>query len=250
MLGRALTDPLIKAGYTVRVSSRIARSPQARPEVEWAQTSLETGEGLAEAVKDVSVIIQCATSFSKVKQVDVGGTQRLLELARQNGVQHFIYLSIFGVDKLPFAYCYSKLEAERLLKTSGVPYTILRPAQFYGGFIAVVLKALTALPVGIIPKGFSYQPIDTDEVAEYIVDLVKAGPNNDVREMVGPRSYELVDLARTWLKAQGKNKPLLQIHIPGKFGAAMRSGCAIAPEKARNGLTWEAWLQQQYGAGS
>lgn len=64
MLGRALTAPLIEAGYTVRVSSRSPRSPKARPDVEWAQASLETGEGLAEAVAGVAVIIHCATSPS------------------------------------------------------------------------------------------------------------------------------------------------------------------------------------------
>ena len=59
MLGRALTAPLIEAGYTVRVSSRGPRSPKTRPDVEWAQASLETGEGLAEAVAGASQTTGC-----------------------------------------------------------------------------------------------------------------------------------------------------------------------------------------------
>lgn len=250
LLGRALTPPLMAAGYTVRVASRSPRSPNAIPNVEWVQTSFETGEGLEEAVAGSSVIIHCATSFSKVKQVDVEGTQRLLTLAQQHGVQHFIYTSIIGADRIPFSYLQCKVEAEQLIAASGIPYSILRPAQFYGGFIAVVLKAFTKLPIGLIPKGFIYQPIDVGEVVDYTVELVKAGPSNCVVDMVGPHTYTLADLARTWLQAQGKQKPLLQIPFPGKFAAAMRAGYATVPEKSKGGLTWEEWLRREYGTGS
>jgi uncharacterized protein YbjT (DUF2867 family) len=237
MLGRALTALLIEAGYTVRVSSRSPRSPKARPDVEWAQASLETGDGLDEAVTG---------SYTRAKQVDIEGTRRLLELSRQHGVKHFIYISIIGVDKIPNSYLHAKYEAEQIIKASGVPYTILRAAQFYDA-IATLLKGLTRLPIGLILKGFPSQPIDVNEVAEHMVELVKAGPSGHVPDIAGPRSYELIDLARTWLQAQGKRKPLLQIPIPGKFGAAMRAGYGTAPENAGDGLTWEGWLQKQYG---
>jgi uncharacterized protein YbjT (DUF2867 family) len=247
MLGRALTAPLIEAGYTVRVSSRSPRSPKARPDIEWAQASLETGEGLAEAVAGADVIIHCATGgYTRAKQVDVEGTRRLLALSKQYGVKHILYISIIGVDKIPNSYLQAKYEAEQLIKASGVPYTILRAAQFYEP-VAKVLKALTTLPIGVTLKGFRWQPIDINEVVEYMVDLVKAGPSGHVLDIAGPRSYELIDLARTWLQAQGKRKPLLQIPVPGKFGAAMRAGYGTAPEKARDGLTWEDWLHRQYG---
>ena len=69
-------------------------------------------------------------------------------------------------------------------------------------------------------------------------------------DIAGPRTYELIELARTWLKAQGKRRPLLQIPLFGKFAATMRAGYATAPDKARDGLTWEDWLQRQHGTRS
>ncbi|MCI0713770.1 MAG: NAD(P)H-binding protein [Chloroflexi bacterium] len=247
MLGRALTASLIEAGYTVRVASRSPRSAKANPDVEWAQSSLETGEGLEEAVAGVDVIIHCATGgYTRAKKVDIEGTRRLLAVAKQHRVKHFMYISIIGVDKIPNSYMQAKYEAEQLIKASGVPYTILRAAQFYGA-IAILLKGLTRLPIGIILKGFPSQPIDINEVSTHMVELVKAGPGGHVPDIAGPRTYQLVDLARTWLGAQGKRKPLLQIPIPGKFGVAMRAGHGTAPDKARDGLTWEDWLQKQYG---
>jgi uncharacterized protein YbjT (DUF2867 family) len=247
MLGQALTAPLIGAGYTVRVSSRSPCSPKARPDVEWAQASLETGEGLAEAVAGVDVIIHCATGgYTRVKQVDVEGTRRLLALAKQHRVNHFMYISIIGVDKIPDSFMQAKYEAEQIIAASGVPYTILRASQFYEA-IAILLTKLTKLPIGLVLKGFPSQPIDINEVATHMVELVKAGPSGHVPDIAGPRAYKLIDLARTWLQAQGKRKPLLQIPIPGKFGAAIRAGYGTAPDKARNGPTWEDWLQKHYG---
>ena len=243
MLGRALAEPLIEAGYTVRVSSRSRRPATANPDVEWAQVSLETGEGLVEAVAGVDVIIHCATGgYTRAKQVDVEGTRRLLAVAREYGVEHFMYISIIGVDKIPNSYLQAKYEAEQIIEASGVPYTILRSAQFYGA-IAILLKGLTRLPIGIILKGFPSQPIDINEVTTHMVELVNAGPSGHVPDIAGPRTYQLVDLARTWLQAQGKRKPLLQIPVPGKFGAAMRAGHGTAPDKASNSLTWEDWLK-------
>jgi uncharacterized protein YbjT (DUF2867 family) len=178
--------------------------------------------------------------------VDIEGTRRLLALAKRHRVSHVMFISIIGVDKIPNSYLHAKYEAEQIIKASGVPYTILRAAQFYGEFNAAALKLMTKLPIGLIPKGFCYQPIDINEVAEHMVELVKAGPSGHVPDIAGPRTYDLIDLGRTWLQAQGKHKPLLQIPIPGKFGAAMRAGYATAPNSAGHGLTWETWLLRQY----
>src|SRR5688572_10314303 len=142
LLGRALTPKLIDAGYTVRISSRSPRSSKARPDVEWAQASLETGEGLEAAVAGVDVILHCASDPTKLKQVEIEGTRRLLELAKRHNVSNFFYISIIGVDKVPFKYYAAKYEAEQIIKASGVPYTILRAPQFYG-FVDMVLKLFT-----------------------------------------------------------------------------------------------------------
>src|SRR3990170_5638680 len=131
VLGRELVPRLAAAGYSVRVVSRRAAPAEGAP-AEWARAQIATGEGLAEAVAGVDVIVHCASSpFRRTREVDVEGTRRLLERAREAGVAHFVYISIVGVDLIPLGYYKHKLAAERLIEESGVPYSILRAPQFF-----------------------------------------------------------------------------------------------------------------------
>ena len=98
-LGREVVPRLLSAGYAVRVMSRRAPKPDEDAGVEWAQASMENGTGLAEAVAGTDVILHLASSPVK-RQVDVEGTGRLLEHARAAGVEHFVYISIVGIDQI------------------------------------------------------------------------------------------------------------------------------------------------------
>jgi len=100
--------------------------------VEWARASLETGEGLDTAVAGTEVIIHAASSSTRrAQQVDVVGTERLLAAAHRAGVGHFIYISIVGIEQVPFPYYRYKLAAEKLVEAGGVPWSILRTTQFH-----------------------------------------------------------------------------------------------------------------------
>lgn len=119
-LGQALTPQLRQAGYTLRVMSR--RDAPAGITVEWARASLETGEGLDTAVAGTEVIIHAASSSTRrAQQVDVVGTERLLAAAHRAGVGHFIYISIVGIEQVPFPYYRYKLAAEKLVEAGGGP---------------------------------------------------------------------------------------------------------------------------------
>src|SRR3990172_2973042 len=121
--------PRLAAGHTVRILSRRPRPPSAT--TEWAQGELATGEGLAEAVAGVDMIVHAASSpFGKTRQVDVEGIRRLLPAAAP-ATPHLFYISIVGVDRIPFPYYRAKLAAEKLVEEPAVPYTILRATQFH-----------------------------------------------------------------------------------------------------------------------
>ena len=100
VLGREIVPRLAGAKHTVRVMSRRSGESNALGDVEWAQGDIMTGRGLADAVREVDIIVHCASSpFKKTAETDVEGTRKLLEAANKAGVANFYYISIVGIDR-------------------------------------------------------------------------------------------------------------------------------------------------------
>src|SRR5688500_14189043 len=130
-LGRALTLAVTAAGHTVRIMSRRARPQSPANSFEWAQSDIALGEGVREAVAGVAAILHAASDPRRAQAVDVNGTRRLVEAAQAGGIAHLIYVSIVGIDDIPYSYYKRKREAEEIIKSSGVPHSILRATQFH-----------------------------------------------------------------------------------------------------------------------
>jgi uncharacterized protein YbjT (DUF2867 family) len=245
VLGRELTPRLQAVGYTVRVMSRRPAKPGEDDGVEWAQASLEEGTGLAEAVDGADIIIHTASSPVK-RGVDVDGTGRLLEKAAAAGVEHFVYISIVGIEKIDYSYYKNKLAAERLIEASAVPYSILRATQFHE-LVDRLLPAFTRLPLAFIPKNWQFQTISAAEVAEHLVAVVEAGPSGRLPDIGGPEVLRLEEMARSWLAAQGKRKAMVHLPVPGGLSAGFRAALNTIPESRNGKITWSQWLESRYG---
>lgn len=244
MLGRELRPRLLAAGYTVRVMSR--RAPQAGEDadLEWAQASLESGAGLAEAVAGANVVLHAASSPIK-RQADVDGTARLLDHARAAGVDHFVYISIVGIDQIGFSYYQNKLAAERLIEASDLPWSILRATQFHY-LIDKLLHILTRLPVALVPTDWQFQSISTAEVADQLLAAVQTGPTGRLPDIGGPEVLRLDEMARQWMAAQAMRRPIIYLPVPGNLAAGFRRGLNTTPQNRAGKMTWAEWLAARY----
>ena len=95
-----------------------------------------TGEGLKEALAGTQVVIDLANSPS-FKDQDVleffqtSGRNLFAAETAAGGVRHHVALSIVGIDRTPDnGYFRAKVAQERLIVSSGIPYTIIRSTQF------------------------------------------------------------------------------------------------------------------------
>jgi len=246
VLGRALTLRLIARGHTVRVMSRGPRPASAPENVEWAQAQLETGEGLEAAVAGAPIIIHCASSpLKRTRAADVDGTAKLLAAARAAGVQHFIYISIVGIERFPtYPYYKVKLEAEKLIEASGVPYTILRATQFHN-LLDRVLQSAVRWPVVFLPKDLQFQLVDAGEVAEALAECVAAGPVGRAADMGGPEVLKSGEIITTWLAARGLRRPVFHLPLWGQAADGFRRGFNTCPQNRQGKITWAAWLQEK-----
>jgi uncharacterized protein YbjT (DUF2867 family) len=94
-----------------------------------------TGEGIKEAVAGAQVVIDLANSpsFEDKAVLDFFETsgRNLLAAEAAAGVGHHIALSIVGTDRTPEnGYFRAKVAQEKLIESSGIPYTIIRSTQF------------------------------------------------------------------------------------------------------------------------
>ncbi len=240
-LGRLVVKHLSAAGYPVRGMSRRASPGEDWPGAEWKQADLVTSAGLAEAVQGMDVVVH--TAGKGTWQVDFEGTRRLLDAAREVGVSHVIYISIVGIDKVPYAYGKAKLASEDLIEHSGLPWSNLRATQFHYG-IDFLLQFLTRLPlVALVPTKLLLQPVAEEEVAQRLCEIVEAGPSGRLPDMGGPQVYTSGELARIWLRQRGIHRAIIPLWLPGKTASGLRQGGNTCPQQATGTISWEAWLQ-------
>ena len=212
----------------------------------WLHVDLETGNGLEEATKNKEIIFHLASGTKKFnKNIDIEGTKRLLQKAKVNGVLHFIYISIVGIDSVPLTYYQYKLQAEKEIINSGIPYTILRSTQFHE-FIDFILHKLLKLPIALVPKRAKFQPIEAKVVAQKLFTIGQGQPLNKIINIGGKETFELDDIAKNWLSSQSKRRLLLNLPLFGKLNNALKNGGLTCTEKANDSITWGEWLEEKY----
>jgi uncharacterized protein YbjT (DUF2867 family) len=235
-VGRIVVDNLVTAGKNVRVLSRGRRRHQ-RADVEHVVGDVRTGEGLDAAVDGVDTVVHCVVP-----------AQHLVAAAKRAGAPHLVYVSIVGVDRIPFGFYRKLLTEERLIAGSGLPWTVLRATQFHD-LIALFLRMLAKSPVMPLPSGLSFQPVDVREVGERLAVLALGEPVGRAPDFGGPQVRAFGDLARSYLAIVGKRRPIVPIRLPGKAFRAFRAGGNLAPEHAAGKITFEQYLDEQLGAG-
>ena len=211
-LGRPTVALLRDAGHEVRILSRTAGEGRLVGD-------LTAGTGLTEAFAGIDTVVHLATSAGSK---DPQQTEHVLAAARAAGVAHVLYISIVGVDAIPYPYYRSKLRSEQLIEASGIAHTILRATQFHS-FIAMFIRLQRRLPV-IIGLDVPDQPIAVEEVAERLVELVQAGPSGRVPDIGGPEQLALRTAIDVWQHAAGTHKRVFTLPLAGRTIRAFREG--------------------------
>jgi uncharacterized protein YbjT (DUF2867 family) len=242
VLGRAVVPRLEQDGHEVRRTSR-----RARPG--WVKVELATGQGLAEAVTGVDAVVHLASAtkqYRKAGEVDVAGTRRLVTAAERAGVRHLVYVSIVGIDRIPFGYYRQKLAAEKVLQAGRLPWSILRATQFPQLVDERFLPLASRLGVLVADPRITVQLVDPRDVADRIGELLASGPSRTVEDYGGPEVQTSEQIVRSWLRASGRRRPVVALRLPGKVARAMREGALTTTARPTGTRTWEEYLAERY----
>jgi len=230
-LGRSTVEVLRDRGHDVRVFSR-------RPGEGHLVGDLRTGAGLADALSGVDAVVHLATTRSK----DIDQTRMLLA-AMVGTDAHLVFISIVGVDEVPYAYYRDKLASEQAIEASRVPHTIIRVTQFHG-FVAEFLDAQRRLPVTFVVPA-RVQTVHIPEVAERLAELAEAGPSGRAPDFGGPELLTLRQHAEQWQHANGIRRPIWSLRLPGGFARAVREGKLASGLPGAGRVTFRAYLAEQ-----
>jgi uncharacterized protein YbjT (DUF2867 family) len=101
----------------------------------------------------------------------------------------------------------------------------------------------------LAPRSFKFQPIDTGEVADRMVEHAPNGPSGRLPDIGGPEVLTFGDLAKSWLQARGKRRPIVNLPLMGGVARGFKAAYNCTPEHADGKVTWEKWLERKYRGG-
>jgi uncharacterized protein YbjT (DUF2867 family) len=207
-----------------------------------------TGEGLAEALKGASVVVDVTNSPSwedtAVIKFFETSTRNLLTYEASAGVGHHVALSVVGTERLlESGFFRAKIAQENLIKASSIPYSLVRATQFFEFVKNIADFSTDGDRVGLPPV--LIQPMAADDVARALGSIAVGSPVNGVVELGGPEQFRLDELIRRGLAARKDPREVIRNSRARYFGIEVSERTLLPGADARLGETrFETWLSR------
>jgi uncharacterized protein YbjT (DUF2867 family) len=208
-----------------------------------------TGEGLAEAIKGASVIVDVTNTplreDAAVMTFFETSTRNLLAYEAAAGVGHHIALSVVGSERmLESGYIRAKIAQEKLIKCFKLPYSIVRATQFYESVKDIADFSTNGNKVHL-PHVF-FQPIAADDVATAICRIAVGPPVNGIVETGGPKKLFLDEAIRQELAARRDSREVIADPHARYYGIAVTEQTLVPEGNAKLGsILFEDWLLRE-----
>ncbi len=194
-----------------------------------------TGEGLVAVLQGADVVVDVtqAPSFvpDEAREFFTTSTKNLVAAEKAAGVRHHVALTIAGTDRpQDISYFHAKAAQERVVRDSGVPYSLVHATQFFEFTPAIIDTATQGDTVRV--SSASIQPIAADDVATGVARVAVGDPVGDV-EIAGPEVLTIGDLVRRTLAAQGVERQVVMADDAPYFGAAIEERTLLPVDGAR-----------------
>jgi len=212
-----------------------------------------TGEGLTEALRGASVVVDVSNSPSwedaAVLNFFETSTRNLLTHEAAAGVGHHVALSVVGTDLLSESgYFRAKIAQEKLIQESQIPYTIIHATQFFEFLKGLADISMVDGKVHLPPVLF--QPMAADDVASAVGRIAIASPVNGIVEIGGPEQFRLDELVRRRLAALNDRREVIPDPKALYSGARVSERTLVPGKNAQLGETrFESWLTQSSATG-
>jgi uncharacterized protein YbjT (DUF2867 family) len=207
-----------------------------------------TGEGLAEALKGASVVVDVSNApsweDSAVMQFFEASTRNLLTHEAAAGVGHHVALSVVGSERmLESGYFRAKIAQENLIEGLSIPYSIVRATQFFE-FVKGIADISTDGDKVRLPHVL-FQPMAADDVASAVGKLAMGTPVNGTVEVGGPEKFRLDEVVRRGLAAWTDSREVVADPHARYYGVEVSERTLVPDDGAQLGQTrFSDWLKQ------
>jgi uncharacterized protein YbjT (DUF2867 family) len=224
-VGRAVTAVLRERGH------------DAVPVSRKSGVDAYTGEGLSEALVDADAVLDTIRTPSLEESVATDflrtTTLNLTKAEKEQNVKLHVPVSIIGMERVPeLGYYRAKLVQEATIAAGGVPFTMVRAAQFIE-FLPTILAGNVHDGVARLPASY-LQPIAVADLAEILADVLTAPPTNGIVEAAGPEALPLDEIGRRLLPGV---RVITDPTAQPLFGASLPTEALLPGPAARKGRT-------------
>ncbi|MCC7033338.1 MAG: SDR family oxidoreductase [Acidobacteria bacterium] len=242
-VGGRIVRGLLGRGESVRALARPSsnHAPLSQAGAAVVFGDLTDPASLAGACRGVDTVITTATvsktGTDTIEHVDLEGTARLIDAAREAGARHFIFVSTVGASPdAPHPLFRAKGIAEQRLRESGLAFTILQPSVFMDVWFPMLIEmpAFSGRPVTLVGQSMRRHAfIAEQDVAAFAVAAVfEPAARHATLVIGGPEAVTFRDVVRAYEEASGRAIEVRSVApgepIPGVPDAV--SGLAAALE--------------------
>jgi uncharacterized protein YbjT (DUF2867 family) len=236
-LGREVVRALKDRGAWVRALSRSAARAKTLDADEVAIGDAVKDASLAGACDGADTVFSClgqsvGTDFSNrapgYHAVDYVGNRNLLDAARAARVRRFVYVSVFGAERLPgVAYMRAHADVADAVRASGLEHAIIQPTGFFSAYAAFFAMARSGRAVVFGDGRARTNAIHDADLAQVCASAIAGDERGDI-PAGGPDVHTRREVVELAFAALGKKPRITRLPgwAPGAMGRVARP---IAP---------------------
>lgn len=199
---------------------------------------LQQDRDIQKACKGVRYIISTHGSGGNAQALDYRANIELIDQAKEQGIRHFVFISVLGSDRgyEDAPVFKAKRAVEKYLETSGLNYTILRPAGLSSNLLPLAEQfRQTGIYLLIGDSNNRTSIVSTDDLAQIAVDSVSVeGARNQIFDVGGPDILKREDIPRIFSRVFNR-EPII-INPPLFVFDGVRNALGFVNPQARKGL--------------
>ena len=171
-----------------------------------------------DAVINLVGVLHDGRGKASFQQAHVELARKVVDACRQRGIRRLLHMSALNAaPDAPSAYLRAKAEAEKIVRESGLDFTIFRPSVIFGRedrFLNLFASLQRLFPVIFLGSADArFQPVYVEDVAHVMVEsLARLESFGQACDLVGPRVYRLRELVEYVGKVTGEHARVVPLN--------------------------------------